>query len=406
MLREYFKFAFQSLRSRKVRSWLTMLGIFIGIAAVVALISLGEGLQHAIQEEFNKIGVNRIIITAAGSIGGPMSGDTSVANIYEEDADVVGKVRGVDYAMGVIGGTLKVEFRDEIKYNSIMGIGTDSAATEYIEGIDFFEIGFGRNPKAGSKYEAVLGYKLANDRFDKPVKVGDNINIADQQFKVVGIQKLAGTGVHDTMIRIPKETIRILLDKPEEVSTIFVRTDPSMEPSVVAENIKRRLRKERNVDVGKEDFEVQTAEQAIGTFTTVFSVVQAVLVGLAAISLIVGGIGIMNTMYTAVLERTKEIGIMKAIGAKNSDILLLFLIESGVLGLMGGAIGVLIGMGISKTVEIVATQQLGTSLLKAYYPAYLIIGALAFSFIVGSAAGLLPAKQAASMKPVDSLRYE
>ena len=124
------------------------------------------------------------------------------------------------------------------------------------------------------------------------------------------------------------------------------------------------------------------------------------------ISLLVGGIGIMNTMYTAVLERTKEIGVMKAIGARNSDILLLFLIESGFLGLAGGIIGIGIGAGISKTVEFVGQQMLGSPLLRASFPSWLIIGALVFAVSIGMASGLLPARQASSLQPVDALRYE
>ena len=130
------------------------------------------------------------------------------------------------------------------------------------------------------------------------------------------------------------------------------------------------------------------------------------MVGIAAISLLVGGIGIMNTMYTSVLERTREIGTMKAVGAKNSDILFLFLFESGLLGLVGGAIGVGIGLGLGKTAEYIATVQLGTNLLQASTDSWLIFGALLFSFIIGALSGVLPAMQASKLKPVDALRYE
>jgi len=130
------------------------------------------------------------------------------------------------------------------------------------------------------------------------------------------------------------------------------------------------------------------------------------LVGIAAISLIVGGIGVANTMYTSVLERTKEIGTMKAVGAKNSDIMFLFLIESGLLGLIGGVIGVLIGLGLSKIAEYFATVQLGTNLLQASASTNLIIGALIFSFLIGAISGVFPAMQASKLKPVDALRYE
>mgnify|MGYP000268169986 CR=1 FL=1 len=140
--------------------------------------------------------------------------------------------------------------------------------------------------------------------------------------------------------------------------------------------------------------------------SNIFNIVQAVLVGIASISLLVGGIGIMNTMYTAVLERTKEIGTMKAIGARNSHILLLFLIESGLLGLVGGIIGVMIGVGLAKGAEYGAGIVLGNDLLRASLNPVIIFGALAFSFLIGSLSGIAPAYQASKLKPVDALRWE
>ncbi|MBI2047205.1 FtsX-like permease family protein [Candidatus Pacearchaeota archaeon] len=137
-----------------------------------------------------------------------------------------------------------------------------------------------------------------------------------------------------------------------------------------------------------------------------FGIVNAVLVGIAAISLLVGGVGIMNTMYTAVLERTREIGTLKAIGAKNSDVLLLFLFESGMLGLVGGAIGIVLGFGISKAAEYIAAAALGTGLLKASFSLALVAGALFFSFAIGALSGVMPAIQASRLKPVDALRWE
>jgi putative ABC transport system permease protein len=140
--------------------------------------------------------------------------------------------------------------------------------------------------------------------------------------------------------------------------------------------------------------------------STVLNMVQVFLIGIAAISLIVGGIGIMNTMYTSVLERTKEIGTMKAVGAKNSDILFIFLSESGLLGLIGGIMGVVLGLGISKTVEIIAVTSLNTTLLKAAVPGYLVIGCLSFAFLIGALSGTIPALTASKLKPADALRYE
>ena len=139
---------------------------------------------------------------------------------------------------------------------------------------------------------------------------------------------------------------------------------------------------------------------------TVLNIITAFLLGVAGISLLVGSIGIANTMYTSVLERTKEIGVMKAIGAKNSDVLYIFVIESGILGLVGGAIGIFFGIGVGKIIEYIAVNQLGINLLKVVFPWYLIVGCLLFAFVIGSLSGLLPARQGSKLKPADTLRHE
>ncbi len=141
------------------------------------------------------------------------------------------------------------------------------------------------------------------------------------------------------------------------------------------------------------------------SFQVILNIIQIFLIGIAAISLVVGGIGIMNTMYTSVLERTKEIGIMKSIGAKNSDILIIFLIESGILGLIGGLIGIILGMSFSKLIELGA-KLAGYGMIQVSFPLLLILGTLLFSFLIGTISGVLPARQASKLKPVDALRYE
>ncbi len=205
---------------------------------------------------------------------------------------------------------------------------------------------------------------------------------------------------------MPKDTLKEILNVQDEESQILVKASIDSNVTNLADTIKRKLTSYRGEKEGQETFSVSTSEQILNSFKDIFGIVQAVLVGIAAISLFVGGIGIANTMYTSVLERTKEIGTMKAVGAKNSDILILFLIESGLLGLMGGIIGIGIGLGLSKTAEYIAATQLGTDLLQASIDPVLIIGALTFSFLIGAISGVFPAMQASKLKPVDALRYE
>ncbi len=174
----------------------------------------------------------------------------------------------------------------------------------------------------------------------------------------------------------------------------------------IADRVERRLRSSREVTEKTQDFTILTPEQLLESFGTILNIITSFLGGIAAISLVVGGIGIANTMYTSVLERRKEIGVMKAIGAKNSDITSIFLIESGVLGLIGGLIGVILGILAGKIIEFIAINQLGTNLLTIATPTWLIVTCLAFAFLAGAISGTLPAIQASKIKPTEALRYE
>ncbi|MBI2129489.1 ABC transporter permease [Candidatus Woesearchaeota archaeon] len=405
MLKDYIKFAYSNFLHRKKRGILTIIGILIGIAAIVALISLSTGMKAALNEEFKKVGSNRVIIEAGGIAFGPPGAGSSLSasELTKKDIDAVSKVAGVDFATGILSETARIEFQDKVKHTLVFGVSTDAETRKRLDEIGLFEIGEGRQLKQTDKYKAVLGYKVVHDLFNVDIRLGDKIKVEGKEFEVVGIQKLIGTGIHDLLVRIPLDTAREIFSEPEKISSIMVTTSAGFEPSKVAEAIKKELRKFRNVKENEEDFTVQTVEQRVATVTVILDVVQAVLIGIAAISLIVGGIGIMNTMYTSVLERTKEIGIMKAIGAKNSDIAKIFLIESGLLSLAGGFIGVVIGISIAKAVEFVV-QGYGITLFRANISPLLIISALAFSFLIGSVSGSLPARQAALLSPVDALR--
>jgi len=397
-MKDYFSLAFNNLKRRRLRSWLTMIGIFIGIAAVVALISLGQGLQGYLTETFEMMGANKLIVMPGRGMGMGMMG--SADKLTSKDLDVIKKTKGVDIVTEMIYGSGLIKFKDESKP-------TDETANIFKE-MQGFEPEQGRDLKEGDKDKVVIGFLVAKDQgfFDDGVNLRDKLIIQGKEFRVVGVMEQIGNPADDSQVYIPLETAKELFDKEDEIDMIYVQIKSGYEPDEVAENIKKKLRKARNEKEGEETFSVQTFEQLLETFSDIFVVVQGVLVGIAAISLLVGGIGIMNTMYTSVLERTKEIGTMKAIGAKNSDILYIFLFESGLLGLVGGAIGILIGVGLAKGTEYIATTALGTPFLQASFPLYLIAGALAFSFLIGTASGILPAMQAAKLKPADALRYE
>ena len=403
MIKDFFLLALNNLRRRRLRSWLTMIGIFIGIAAVVSLMSLGEGLQEAINEEFEKLGADKIIIQPKG-FGPPGTAGASLI-LTSKDLGVIGNVRGVEWASGYLIKQGQAKFKDESGIGFATGIEPEDF--ERLEEIGSFSLLEGRILKKGDKFKIVIGYNHAyEDIWDRGVQIGEEIEIEGFDFKVVGIMEKIGNPIDDGIIYMTKDILREILDVEDEESQILVKTASGFDPEDVAEEIERKLRRSRGEKEDQETFNVQTSEQLLETFGNIFGVVQGVLVGIAAISLLVGGIGIMNTMYTSVVERTKEIGTMKAIGAKNSDVLQIFLIESGLLGLVGGAIGVLIGIGLAQGAAYLASVALGTDLLRASTNPLIYGGALTFSFVIGALSGVAPAYQASKLKPVDALRYE
>ncbi|MBU2638746.1 MAG: ABC transporter permease [Nanoarchaeota archaeon] len=402
MIADYFRLAFKGIARRRVRSWLTLIGIFIGITAVVSLITLSQGMQDAITEQFSKLGSNRVMITPGGKSFGPTAGAVMTAKFDDDDADTVRRVKGVDDALGPLIRTASVEFRGETKAIMTFAYPTSSNAIRILERNGVIDIEDGRMFRPSDRYVAILGYTNAYDDFDKEVKEGNTIKIEDYEFKVIGIRGKSGS-FQDIAMGIPLDVGREIFDEKEEVSSIFAIIKPGYDTGAVAEDIKKALRKHRNVEEGEEDFTVNSPQMLLESVTMITDVVKAVLIGIAAVSILVGGIGIMNTMYTSVAERTKEIGIMKATGARNSSIMMLFLVESGMLGLIGGVFGLAAGYGISMAAGKIAMDAAGIEVIVAVTPA-MVIGALAFSFVLGALSGVFPARKASKLQPVEALR--
>ena len=406
MILDYLIFVFRNLARRKLRTWLTLLGIFIGMTAVVALITLSQGMQTAINQQFQRVGSNRITITPGGARTMLESGFSTI-KLTEDDVKVVKKVKGVEFATGTLTRIDFATFKGETQRVLLLGLDSDQETTRFVKKVGLFDIAQGRNPRKDEKGVVVVGYDVANKKFKKKINVGDKLIIRNKEFKVIGVQEKIGTGIHDRVVRMPKKELKNLLGiTDDEVSTIFVRVIPTENTEEVAERIKKALRKSRHVEEGSEDFNVQTSKQIIEAFTNILLIIQVMLIGVASISLLVGGVGVMNTMYTAVLERVREIGVMKAVGARNMDILLIFLIESGMLGLIGGLIGLLFGYSISKIAEVIAYKLLESRILVITLSPTLIVLVLGFSFVVGALSGLAPAYQASKLKPIEALRYE
>jgi putative ABC transport system permease protein len=379
-----------------------MLGIFIGIAALVALVSLSQGLEVAILEQFDEIGADKIFIQPKGAFAGL---ESDVVSFTEEDKKGLARVVGISEVAGLTYKSGLISLDDENIPVGISGIPDDDTKELYIE-LNTLDLEQGRLFRKADPSKVVIGNDFArNELLDRRVKLGDKVEINGKEFEVVGIWERTGDPVLDKTAFMSDAAMKDLLDlTDDENGWLIARINPGTDISLVKERIERSLRRTRDLEIGKEDFEVSSPEDILAQLGTILGIVQTVLVGIAAISLLVGGIGITNTMFTSVLERTKEVGLMKAVGATNGDVLYLFLVEAGLLGAAGGIVGVLLGMGISKIVELVGTIVLGTPLLKAVFPFYLIIGGILFSFVVGVISGIFPAYRAAKMQPVEALR--
>jgi len=404
MIQEYFALAIKNLRERGLRSWLTMLGIFISIATIFMLISLSLGLQGAVEEQFRTLGTDKIFVQpATGFLGPPRSFGGTI--LTKDDVEILSKIRGIKDYSYFVAGNAKVEFGNKIRYTMIWGIDPEQMSV-YTE-VSSVNIEDGRMLKKGDKNSIILGnhFKTKN-LLGKPINPGNKLKINNEDFKVRGVLKLIGNPDDDRTILMDLDSFRELFDIPEKVDFIMVQTEEGWDINEIANRIEKVLRKSRGVTKDNQDFSLLTPEELLESFQTILQIITAFLGGVAAISLLVGAIGIANTMYTSVLERTKEIGVMKAIGARNSDIKWIFLIESGLLGLVGGIIGVGLGYGIGKLIEFIAVTQLDTTLLQIATPWWLIAGCLFFGFLIGAVSGTLPAIQASKLNVVDALRYE
>jgi len=394
MLIDYFLMATNSIRHRKLRSWLTVIGIIIGVAAIISLMTVSRSLESTIESQFEQFGANRIIISPKG-FQGP---GTSSEGLTIDDVETVEKISGFEYVVPGIFLSTEVKYKKEVGFTLVSGIPVENFEGFFLD--SGTELEEGRFIKEGDKYDAIVGSRVMKDMFDSTLRLGNKIEIRGKEFKIVGVLKEIGNSQDDSQINIPLETAREIFNKPDDVDAIIAQVKTASDIPQLQEKVEKELERKRD----DTNFQVVTATQILEQINEVLGVMQFVLVGIAAISLVVGAIGIMNSMYTSVLERTKDIGIMKAIGARNSDILQIFLIESGLIGLVGGIFGIALGTGMAVIIGQLSVNA-GFLLLINIEPLILIFGLL-FAFVVGVLSGILPAYQASKLRPVDALRYE
>jgi len=386
MIQGLSKLAVRNTFRRGKKSWITVVGVFIGIAAVVSLVSLGQGLEAAITEEFEELGADNIFVSGS---------------IEDDDLEIIRGARGVDDAGGIYSSSETVEFRGETQTVNVEGIETDKV--DLIFSGQGWSINEGRQLRSTDRTAAILGPEVGG-LYENDPSIRSQMNLEGQNFRVAGFMS-AGDPQAQTAMVISLDQMRDLFDLDDELSQIVVRIQPGFTQEEVQDNIEEDLRRDRGLQEGDEDFSTNTPQDILDSLTTIIGVVQGIVVGLASIALLVGGIGIMNTMYMAINERTNEIGVMKAIGASKRNIRTLFLLEAGLIGLIGGIIGVVIGIGISE-IAVYLASEFSDVVITRGYDLPLILGALGFSTLLGIISGYLPSRRASNLDPADALRYE
>ncbi len=403
MLLDLFILAVKNLRKRGLRSWLTMLGIFLGIAAVVSLISLGQGLQNAITGQFATLDPDKLVIQNIGAGFGP-PGSTVVNKLTEHDLNIIKSVSGVEFAIPRLIRVVRIEFNNIARFHYIGSIPENKDELEIVYSALNVKLESGKLLEVSDKGKVVLGNDFVdNNLFDKEIRSGSTIKIQGKNFEVIGILKRASTFQINSVIFMTESDLKDILNIKDEIDLIVVQVEDESKIEETATNIENKLRRDRNLKQGEEDFSVQTPLQSLGAINTVLNIINIIVVGIAAISLLVGGIGIANTMFTSVLERTREIGVMKSIGAKNSDILTIFLIESALLGAIGGIVGALLGLSLAFLASSAASSALGID-FNVTLSIPLLLASILFAFLIGAVSGLIPAYQASKLNPVDALR--
>lgn len=406
MILDILKYSIKNLFNRRLRSFLSILSILIGVTAIYALISFGQGINSYMDGFAQEMGTDKVFLMPGGGIANPPG--TSNILFSEDDLDFIRKIKGVDEASGMMIKSGKIKYKDyKDKYPFVMGMSTDSKEKRLVEemfaGIKVID---GRALKKGDTLKATLGYSytIENRMFKKAIHVGDKIEVNDVTIEIIGFYEEVGNPGDDSNIYLSIEGFKQIFDI-EDYEYIYIRITPDQNPTDVAERVKEKFRKNRDQKKGEEDFSIQTFEDMMATFSSIILILNGVLVIIALISVVVAAINITNTMYTSILERTQEIGVMKAIGAKNKYILIIFVVESGLLGLLGGIIGIILGYGIAKLGGVIAAMN-GLSMLRPAFPWWLTLGCLLFAFLVGAGSGYLPAKKASKLQATDALRYE
>ena len=415
-----FRLAWNILKHAKLRSWLTIIGIIVGVAAVVLIISIGDGAKLSLRENLDTFGTNVITVSPGFDRAiGPSSGFAAsyfardsarvdAKNLSNRELQVLYTVPGIAAAMGLVSDRAEVEFQGETALTSIQGV--DPLKWREFSNV---ELKAGRFLQVSDSRSVVIGQRVAEEVFKNNVSVNSQLKISGYAMRVVGVlDKSSGfSNQQDNSIYTTTETARQIAGKADsnDFSSISILPRDAVDIPALLKQIETRLMAVRGENDRTRTFSLISLESAQQRISQTIDAMTLFLAAIAIISLIVGAIGIANTMFTAVLEKTKDIGIMKAVGATDNDVMLVFLINAGLIGVVGGLIGVSIGVlgafGFSS-LNIPFGPPNSTNTLKAIVTPFLIVSMLAFSIFIGVVSGLVPAYRAARLKPAQALKYE
>lgn len=384
-----------NITHRLLRTFLTLIGIIVGVACVFSLVTVGQGLEASITAEFADIGSNRLIIEPQGND----------ASLTDDDVDAVEAVGGIQRVAPIGISVTTVSWAEESTIAIVAGLPPGDKG-ELARTTLGSSLAHGRGLPENAGGVAVVGHDYRySEAFDEHRRVGQDVSLANTTFEVIGINEELGNTNDDRLVFIPLDQYQSLFDD-ETYQYVVAETPRGADVKPFIGDVERGLRSERDETVGEESFSVETVQDLVDSFTGILDAVQVVVISIAAISLLVGAIGVGNTMYTAVLERRRDIGVLKSIGAGRTDILLVFAGESMLLGFVGGVLGVVAGYGLSEGIVAVGSLFLPDQFISVSYSATLILWALAGSALLGLVAGAIPAYRAAKLQPVEALRTE